>query len=191
MTCKLVVPLDGSKVAEQGLGHAVKLVRQSGGYLVLIRVVPADDMAITTHGDESEHDHWAATRAAERYLATVAQRLGSDVHVCTRVVHGCAANEIVSTANRVGADAIVMATHGQTGLTHLLYGSVAEAVVATSRVPVILVPARLDAATRASVERAYMPVQVPTAASAFGASRVSGVFRGTRVRPARVPEAAA
>jgi nucleotide-binding universal stress UspA family protein len=190
MSCKLVVPLDGSKVAEQGLGHAVKLVRQSGGYLVLIRAVPTE-MAITAYGDESEPDHWAATRAAERYLATVAQRLGSDVHVCTRVVHGCAANEIVSTANRVGADAIVMATHGQTGLTHLLYGSVAEAVVATSRVPVILVPARLDAATRASVERAYMPVQVPTAASAFGASRVSGVFRGTRVRPARVPEAAA
>jgi nucleotide-binding universal stress UspA family protein len=191
MTCKLVVPLDGSKVAEQGLGHAVKLVRQSGGYLVLIRVVPADDMAITTHGDESEHDHWAATRAAERYLATVAQRLGSDVHVCTRVVHGCAASEIVATANSVGADAIVMATHGQTGLAHLLYGSVAEAVVATSRVPVILVPARLDAATPASVERAQMPVQLPTAASAFGPSRVSGVLRGARVRPARAPAAAA
>jgi nucleotide-binding universal stress UspA family protein len=190
MSCKLVVPLDGSKVAEQGLAHAVKLVRRGGGYLVLIRVVPAEG-AITTRGDEPEHDHWAATRAAERYLATVAQRLGSDVHVCTRVVDGCAASEIASTASSVGADAIVMATHGQTGLAHLLYGSVAEAVVATSRMPVILVPARFDAATRAPVERPQMPVQLSTAASAFGPSRVSGVLRGTRVRPARVPAAAA
>jgi nucleotide-binding universal stress UspA family protein len=182
MTCKLVVTLDGSKVAEQGLAHAVKLVRRGGGYLVLVRVVTAE-MAITTHGD--------ATRAAERYLASVSQRLGSDVHVCTRVVHGCAANEIVSTANSIGADAIVMATHGQTGLAHLLYGSVAEAVVATSRVPVILVPGRFDALTRTSLERAHMPVQLPTAGAALGTSRVSERLRGSRVRPARVPAAAA
>src|SRR4029077_13314592 len=79
---------------------------------------------------------------AEAYLGQVAEKLASRVTVKTCAPYGRAAEQIVEIVEQLGADGVVMATHGRTGLAHLLYGSVAEAVLASSPAPVFLVHAQ-------------------------------------------------
>src|ERR1041385_2590962 len=100
---------------------------------MLVRVALAVG-PMTVDGMGWEEEQLAAVREAEQYLAGVALRLESRVPVSTEVPYGRAADEIVSAVSRLGADAVVMATHGRTGLAHLVYGSVAEAVLAGSKV---------------------------------------------------------
>lgn len=64
------------------------------------------------------------------------------VEVATEVSYGVAAKQILAALRRLHADGVVMATHGRTGLAHLLHGSVAEAILAGSHVPVFLVHAK-------------------------------------------------
>jgi nucleotide-binding universal stress UspA family protein len=92
-----------------------------------------------THGLAPEDEHVGLLREAQEYLATVAKEI-DDVPVTTSVSMGSAPEEILKWVAGDAADAIVMATHGRTGPTHLLLGSVAEAVVAKSPVPVFVVP---------------------------------------------------
>jgi nucleotide-binding universal stress UspA family protein len=86
---------------------------------------------------------------AQRYLSTVAARLrstvGPDGHppvVLTQACVGVPADRIVREAELWRTDAIVMSTHGRGGLDRLVHGSVADAVLRHSVVPVLLVPAR-------------------------------------------------
>ncbi len=64
---------------------------------------------------------------------------------------------IAKTVEELGADAVVMARRGRTGLTHLLFGSVAEAVLASSRVPILLVHALAGEAPEAPFYPAAAP----------------------------------
>jgi nucleotide-binding universal stress UspA family protein len=150
---RILVPLDGSALAEHALPHAEQVLAP-GGELVLFRVVaPLEpDEAIplsaeiefaATHGGEAltRHAHEAATRpraAAEAYLTGVAARVGrNDIAVTARVGEGHPAERIVEAAR--GMDLVVMSTHGRTGLAHFLLGSTAERVVRHATVPVMVV----------------------------------------------------
>src|SRR5204863_7745799 len=84
----------------------------------------------------------ALIEEAQDYLAGITLPM-ADVPVHTRVLVGAPPEKIVETAIEAAADLIVMSTHGRTGLTRLLYGSVAEAVLRGSPVPVFLVPNRV------------------------------------------------
>jgi nucleotide-binding universal stress UspA family protein len=76
---------------------------------------------------------------AEEYLAPVAVELRKKgVRVRTQVRRGQPSEEIVLAAHEIGADLIAMTTHGRSGLGRLLFGSVAEAVLRESRLPVFL-----------------------------------------------------
>lgn len=74
-------------------------------------------------------------------LAGAVADLGPGLDVVTAVVTGLPAREIVAYAERHGAEMIVMGTHGRTGVSRVLLGSVAEAVVRRARCPVLTVPA--------------------------------------------------
>lgn len=115
----LLVPLDGSELAEAAVPVAMGLAADLGGSLALISVVP--------HAGQEEE--------AESYLGQV----GNDL-VCARVVRqGDPTIEIAAEAAERGATAVVMATHGRAGAMRALLGSVAGQVVHTSQVPVVLV----------------------------------------------------
>jgi nucleotide-binding universal stress UspA family protein len=76
---------------------------------------------------------------AEEYLAPVAVELRKKgVRVRTQVRRGQPSEEIVQAARDIGADLIAMTTHGRSGFGRLLFGSVAEAVLRESRLPVFL-----------------------------------------------------
>jgi nucleotide-binding universal stress UspA family protein len=136
-----VVPLDGSTLAERAVPYAVRLAQARQGRLILMRAALAAPPQ-TLDGSDWEREQTEAIDDAERYLGEMAESLSRQVPVEAAAPYGRAATQILDTATRFAADGIVMATHGRTGLPHLLYGSVTEAVLANSRVPVFVVYAR-------------------------------------------------
>ncbi len=136
-----VVPLDGSALAERALPYAIRLAQARHGRLLLTRAALAP-VPRTLSGSEWEADQSQAVQEAEQYLRKIADTLSDHVTTDTIVTYGRPAAEILEIATRYGADGIIMATHGRTGLPHLLYGSVTEAVLAECPLPVLVVHAR-------------------------------------------------
>jgi len=162
----LLVPLDGSELAERALPYATALASAAGGKLALIRVALAPPPA-TLDGATWVQEQSEAVAEAEQYLADVATRLRTRVAVETSVPYGRASSCIVDSITEIGAEAVVMATHGRTGLKHLLVGSVAEAVIADSAVPVFVIYARPGEMPQAPFDPAHARVIVPLDGSDF------------------------
>ena len=151
---RILVPLDGSKLAESALPEAKQLARLTGAELVLIRVV--DYSARNKFGDFGllyEYEAMAQALAEERelaetYLADMVRTIEAEgFTVSAALVDGIAAKAIVALTQP--GDAIVMATHGRTGVKRWFIGSIAEEVLRHATVPVLLVRA-IDAAPAAA-----------------------------------------
>lgn len=135
---KVLVPLDGSPLAEAALTAAVDLVRERpGATLILLRAAEAS----TLPGADPTEAQVRVVREAESYLEAVAARLAAQglTNVKTSVWYGPAAPAIVEAARAGKVDLIVMSTHGRSGLGRLLLGSVAESVIRGTRTPILLV----------------------------------------------------
>ena len=136
---KILVPLDGSELAEKALKHAHALARALHAEVVLLSVVvfiTQDFDVIPMEGAVSEE----AIADAKRYLERAAgdlRRLG--LKVTTRVKSGRVADTIIEYSEKHAVDLIVMSTHGRTGAARWLTGSVADRVVHKGQVPVLLV----------------------------------------------------
>lgn len=139
---KVLCPTDFSASSEAAVSAALELARHFRAPLCLVHVVAglpdaAPDLNYTFRVPEYE----AALRAdAEARLKALAGRLGGEgVKTDYLVGHGNAGREIVRLAHECGADVIVIGTHGETGLAHALFGSVAERVVRLAGCPVMTV----------------------------------------------------
>lgn len=163
---KLLVPLDGSELAERALPYAVRLAQAAQGRVILVRAALAP-LPGTIDGAGWEQMQVEAIDDAARYLAEVAAKLATRVPLQTAVAYGSPTGIILDTARTSGADAIVMASHGRTGLPHLLHGSVAEAVLAESPVPVFLVHACPGEAAATAFEPSSARLLVPLDGSPF------------------------
>lgn len=142
---KVLVPMDGSKLAECVVEHVKSIA--SGCQVptvVLLRVVepisPAGhlprDMAESAYRDAKE----SAEVQAKDYLNELAERLkAAGIAVETDVADGLPADEILGYAEENGVDLVVMSTHGKTGISRWWSGSVAEKVVSQSLIPVLIV----------------------------------------------------
>lgn len=155
---RIIVPLDGSKLAESALPEAEKLAKLTSAELVLIRVVDYSSRdRLGDFGLLYEYEAIAKALEEERevataYLADVSARVAADgLAVSATLVSGIAAKAIVGMA-RPG-DAIVMATHGRTGMRRWFIGSIAEEVLRHAAVPVLLVRAT-DSSQSAAAARA-------------------------------------
>lgn len=134
---KILVPLDGSALAEAALTKAVDVVKENpGASLVLLRAAEAP---VLFGGDPIEAQV-AVVREAEEYLHAVEARLETEgvASLETSVWYGPAAPAIIEAASVVKADLIVMSTHGRSGLGRLFLGSVAESVLRGTRTPILL-----------------------------------------------------
>jgi len=135
---KILVPLDGSVLAEAALAPAIDLrADDPTATLLLLRAAEAPILL----GRDPIDLQVRVVREADEYLKAVAARLsGSGVKgVKTSVCYGPAAPSIVEAARVVKADLIVMTTHGRSGLRRLVFGSVAEAVLRGTHTPILLV----------------------------------------------------
>jgi len=149
----ILVPVDGSPLAETALHTAIALARRDGARVEAVTVVAAPIQPMDAGGApvldaRLEHDLVAQ---AEEYLSALRGRLAEmapDVPTTATLVRGRAEQAIVAQAEREGHDLIVMTTHGRSGVSRLWLGSVASGVLRHSPLPVLLLRDVSSAAPR-------------------------------------------
>ena len=137
----ILVATDFSQTSEHALEYARALATSFGGTLHLLHVVP-DPVIASAWSEAYAYDLTGLGERlrldAERQLAEKVQTI-RDVVVTTEALVGRPAAIIGLTAAERGADLIVMGTHGRSGVTHFIMGSVAERVVRSAPCPVLTV----------------------------------------------------
>jgi nucleotide-binding universal stress UspA family protein len=132
---KILVPLDGSKLAEGILPRVEWLAKIHDAEVTLLRVA----LAHTFPGMDPIQHQVSVVREAEEYLARVEENMkGVGVKVNSVVRYGHDAQEIVDHAKDRDFDLIAMSTHGRTGVTQFVLGSVANKIIHTATVPILL-----------------------------------------------------
>jgi nucleotide-binding universal stress UspA family protein len=159
---QIMVPLDGSELAERALPCAARLGVATGATLHLVHVVelmppPTGPFALAympsgIHGDLVAQE----TQQATEYLAKMRERVAANgVPVRTEQMLGIAAAALLDYERDAGIDLVVMCSHGRTGLARFALGSVAERLLRHGTAPVLLVRPFGDAVT---LEQAVVPL---------------------------------
>jgi nucleotide-binding universal stress UspA family protein len=133
MIKRILVPLDGSALAESVLPVAAQVTRALEGTLILLRVydVTSTDFIVAVMEAEAEQ--------AQTYLARVALYPDlAGLQVETQTLGGAVALNILDAVQTSQADLLVMSSHGRSGFTRLALGSVAEHVIRYASVPVLV-----------------------------------------------------
>lgn len=137
----ILVPLDGSELAEAALPHAQALAKSKGAEIILLRVpvLPgttflARDPALASMVLKEMEDE---TREYMQAEVSKLKREGVNVKGISR--EGPVADTILEVAKEIHADMITMSTHGYSGVQRWLMGSVADKVVQHSPIPVMLI----------------------------------------------------
>jgi len=134
---KLLVPLDGSHLAEAVLPAVTVIAGRLGASVKLLHVLERNAPA-QVHGDR----HLGSVPAADTYLGEVVARLAraglqADWHA-HEAAEGDVARSITSHAAEMGADLILLATHGAGGVRQMVFGSIAQQVIGYGTTPVFL-----------------------------------------------------
>lgn len=144
---KILVPLDGSPLAECVLAHVEELARDRAQEVVFVRVVkpfaqPAGADFVLNEKDMAEIEG-RARATAEDYLRQIAAgvRLGSTQVRWEILNRDWVAESIAEYAARNGIDLIVIATHGRSGVSRWVWGSVADRILRSSSVPILMIRA--------------------------------------------------
>ena len=179
----VVVPLDGSILAEEAIPLAQAIAERSGTMLHLCRIVPADSPA-------------SLQEDARAYLRSQARRIDDRVQICIHV--GDPAAQIIDGAAELPDPIVVMTTHGRSGLRRWAFGSVAERVVHGAGVPVLMIrsgmerPGTIDAILVPLDGTTYSETALPYAvelAKAFGAVlHLARVVETTRLYARLAPQ---
>jgi nucleotide-binding universal stress UspA family protein len=137
---KILVPLDGSELAKKGLGEAEKLAKIFDSEIILFQVVPfmpiygSPELVTPLIVDEKQKE------VAEKYLSNLTEELkkrGFKVKSMVKTGQQVAL-EIIDFAKESGADLIVMCTHGRSGITRWVLGSVTLKVLTRAETPILL-----------------------------------------------------
>ena len=153
---RILLPLDGSQLSEQSLPMVQDLALRYGSTIHLLRVVQSDSEVDDIHEsinyrladmerENTRRVNEARLERAKNYLEEVRSRLveaGANVDEPVTIRQGEPSNAIIEHVKSNGIDLIAMSTHGYGGLRRLLVGSVADKVVRSCDVPVILNPCR-------------------------------------------------
>ena len=139
---KILVTLDGSELARKALDQAEKLAKTFDAEIILFQVVPflpiygSPELVTPLIVDEKQKE------SAEKYLTNLAEELkkrGLKVTAMVRTGQQVAV-EIIDFAKETGVDLIVMCTHGRSGITRWVLGSVAHKVLTRTETPILLLP---------------------------------------------------
>lgn len=143
---KIAVPLDGSPLAECVIPHIEALADSPKCEVQLITVV--EPVEIPTRGKMALSDenlkeiHKEQEKDAQTYLSQIVKRLDrSKIKTRAVILAGKPAETLVEYLHNNKIDLVVMATHGRSGLTKLFWGSIAEKVIRSVDVPVLLIKA--------------------------------------------------
>ena len=158
---RLIVPLDGSKLAEIALPYAEEIARHLGSEVILVNVRTSVEKL-----DKPEYREYLSRMAAvtEQNIKKSADKpVGEKVKVASAVIGEPSllqhpAEHIVNYAVKENASLIIMATHGRTGISHWALGSTAEKVVRICKCPVMLIRAGARPVTSVHFENIMVPL---------------------------------
>jgi nucleotide-binding universal stress UspA family protein len=136
----ILVPIDFSEYSKNALKYAVPFAKQFGAEIILIYVVepttyPAD-FSFGQFGFPNVEDEFRA-RGEEELSALMEKEIRNEVKASKQVRTGKAYLEIIKMAREKEVDLIIIATHGHSGVEHMLFGSTAEKVVRKAPCPVL------------------------------------------------------
>ena len=139
---RILVPTDGSDVADAAAAHAVAMAAAVGARLDVLYVVDADAMGLVRPAQlDADEVRTSLSEEGERTAGAVveaAAEAGVEAETVVRV--GAPDEEIGAYAEEADVDVIVMGTHGRSGLDRVILGSVTERVIRGSKIPVLAVP---------------------------------------------------
>lgn len=141
----VLVPLDGSELAESVLPHLEAVASNCQITTVeLVRVVPPLEMhykaALPIDPKQEKQINTAALKEAENYLLKVKAKLNSSrMNISIKVLPGEVGDQLVGYIEKSGADLLIIATHGRSGVSRWVWGSVADKLLCTSCIPVFIV----------------------------------------------------
>jgi nucleotide-binding universal stress UspA family protein len=168
MFTHLIVPLDGTAESTVAVTQACALAGLNGAAITLLRVYSGGNPT----PESLEYLHQAAQGCSNPSAGTI------DV----AVLGGSPVDVILQQVEARKADLVVMRTRGRAGLSRAVLGSVAEGVVKSSPVPVLLLPPQAEPATRPGLGTILVPVDgSPGGALALGAARELALATGARL----------
>ncbi|MDP1545821.1 MAG: universal stress protein [Anaerolineales bacterium] len=138
---KILVPLDGSLLAEAALTYAEEIAKTEGAEIIILRVPDHIEPKFPIHAYvKSLRQQRETDEEAEEYVNEKVAELSAE-HIDTQGItrEGPVMEAILAVAEETHADMITLSTHGWKGLQRLLKGSVAEEVVRNAHIPVIVI----------------------------------------------------
>ncbi|GIK58277.1 MAG: universal stress protein [Chloroflexi bacterium] len=153
----LLVPLDGSELAEAALPMVLAIAERFGSKITLLRVVNSPYYASAGH--DYTGFNAALRQEGSAYMEALQKKLlEAGFNVQVRLMEGdFIADTILDVADMLEVDAIAMSTHGRGGIRRWVFGSVADKVLQHAQIPILLV--------RARVEKEMPPIRLPVTES--------------------------
>lgn len=136
MLKKILAPTDFSDLSSEGVRYACHLAKDVGAQVIVMNVIILDETNTTAKGEIEAHK----ARLTE-FVAKNAPHHGGDLKVREVVVAGQPYSAIVDCAESEHVDLVVMSTHGRSGLSRMLIGSVTDRLLRAAKCPVLVVPA--------------------------------------------------
>lgn len=162
---QLLVPLDGSSLAEEALGTAAVIARAANSPIDLATVL--EPLAFGGFDDAP----WSTAEwvARQHYVEATARELsaGASVNATGTVLRGSPAEKLSERARTIGADLIVMTSHGRTGISRAWLGSVADTMIRRSEAPVLVLRPEAHPMHPSLLHRSFAHVLVPLDGSAL------------------------
>ena len=179
----VLVPLDGSDLAEEAIGMAAAIARASHASIDLLMV---HEPLFPGQPDPTWNEKEIV--AQQRYLRALASELQSGAGISSHqtLVHGKPAELITRRAADCGADLIVMTSHGRTGWTRAWLGSVADAVMRSANIPVLMLRPMANRHDRRALRKPVERIVVPLDGSAVSMEILGTVRELARSWRARV-----
>ena len=133
---KLLAPTDFSELSAEGVRYACKLAKDVGAQVIVLNVVILDESNVVGKGEIAAHE-----KRLSEFTGKIVGRRADDLKIREIVVTGQAYAAIVDCAEKERADLIVMSSHGRSGLSRMLIGSVTDKLLRGASCPVLVVPA--------------------------------------------------
>jgi nucleotide-binding universal stress UspA family protein len=134
---KILAPTDMSELSQAGVRYAFDLARRVGAEVTVYHVLSTDELMQRQLGGPLSHILKKYEQALQKFLDEHFSDILPLVEVRTKVEIGVPDDNIVQEAEKDGMDMVVLSTHGRTGLSHILVGSVTERVVRHAPCPVL------------------------------------------------------
>jgi nucleotide-binding universal stress UspA family protein len=135
MIKKILAPTDFSELSAKGVRYACQLAKEVGAELVIINIVTLDESNLVNKREMEQH-----RQLLDEFLAVKVAAVGSDITIRKVVEPGQPYSTIVHWAEKEGIDLIVISSHGRSGLSRMVMGSVTAEILKKSPCPVLVVP---------------------------------------------------